>query len=1104
MSLTIACLTCAAVFAMLKFAVLPLAKSAWSRAKIPAKIPRLMLLAVLEKLTQLSLFASLTFAVLAMFVLIASAGSASTSEAALHLLRRIQSLERPTKELEEWYKGWVLLISLLAFSILWYRITRNFARKKLDEIRIREYRRLAELRDSSSEEWKDLAPTTDMVTVESEITSLLETAQRATIQGAQNERIAALIQQAEYLSRVRMILDFDRRLEIPWDLPNVDGSEPKNSVIRFLTSRGFLSDVTWPGKALSSACTVLVLIAAVGGSFPSIDHAFQERLAHLRDIEIQLDGKESTHKLAEIEAALPPIPDVQPQQSPNSSAVRTVSSRISRSLSSHYEYPHLTNELRFETARTEILQKTGLISSDSIHAGHSAGENVLHGVLQPHDNDGAMTQFIAAEISREEKENPRVGPKVVSWADRYTQTTDAAKLTDYLTEQFGDVLFSAVPTPENPLTEEVADKITDPLKEQAGEAIKNALNHLYATLLSGQDPDTTLAQIRDKHVLDLLLTGHDRERFRLAMENPQVQQQWATEISNLRMAASSAEAVQDTAGIRAVLADLPREVIAGRERNLSYLSSTYPSEFPLTQESFARDEVLASLSPGAPTSASGDDLGSRVSRATSFDDLRNYSRVGGILIGRSPKGTPKLCFSRLQWSRTGDRIRIALLSCDGKQNPLGEYPAFLVNRALAYAADSRPTAVTMLSGDMTERMQVMIHPALVDTAVGNDFLRADEWIFDALTPDPPAPESHLGLEMKAMRAEREAYAKTLRVLDPKRENTEPAWDLATIKSDLHGTTNNLLTELKAFDNDLMNTGLSCASAATTDDDFDSCVKGKEGSASSEKLGHLSAPTVEFVSQVYEDEFRIDGQEKFLRSLAKAQEISPLRFTVQMTIDNNQRLALPEFTAENESASTHTVVSFIASKNEQGLLNELRDFTILQRVFRAGLSGEFGSDFDVESMVSLADSSTGGFVRCATPRWKDDGLPEDKRIEAVVAKEILELSRKHYAEWAQDDGVGPEQDALRQCSLMLSNSYSFREPASSIKLECKSPRGFDYWLGACRRGIGIGYKPEDLQACGFVDGVYLMDLVYSAHRLREALGAVDAPKRGWQATCPHIN
>ena len=226
----------------------------------------------------------------------------------------------------------------------------------------------------------------------------------------------------------------------------------------------------------------------------------------------------------------------------------------------------------------------------------------------------------------------------------------------------------------------------------------------------------------------------------------------------------------------------------------------------------------------------------------------------------------------------------------------------------------------------------------------------------------------------------------------------------------------------------------------------------------------------------------------MRSITKAQEISPLRFTVQMTVHNSQRLALPEFSTENESASTHSVVSFIASKHEQSLLDELRDFTILQRVFRAGLSSELGTDFDVESMVSLADGSAGGFVRCATPRWKDEGLPEDKRLEAVVSKQLLELSSKHYVYWAQDGGVSAEQNAFRQCSMVLSNPSSFRDPSSSIKLECTSPKGFEYWLDTCRSGIRMGQKPEDLEACGVVDGIYLMDLVDSAHRLREALGA----------------
>jgi hypothetical protein len=156
------------------------------------------------------------------------------------------------------------------------------------------------------------------------------------------------------------------------------------------------------------------------------------------------------------------------------------------------------------------------------------------------------------------------------------------------------------------------------------------------------------------------------------------------------------------------------------------------------------------------------------------------------------------------------------------------------------------------------------------------------------------------------------------------------------------------------------------------------------------------------------------------------------------------------------------------------------------------------------MVALAGASSGNPTRCATPRWKDEGIPKDKRLESVLANKLLELSNKQYPVSSTDESTGAEQLALQRCSVKLTQPDAFRLPASSLKIECRSRRSFDDWLGDCRRGLGAGYKPEDLQACGFVDGVYWMDLVYATHRLREALGAVDVPQKAWRASCSSIN
>ena len=960
-----------------------------------------------------------------------------------------------------------------------------------------EYKRLAELRDKSPEEWAELKPTSEMVKLEENIQSLLAYAKLASDQNGPRERIVALVQQAEHLSQIRMILDFDRRIEIPWDLPNLSNDPPRSALARLLTSKGFLSDITWPGKILSIACTVLVLIATAGACMPKVDQEFQERLAHLRDIEIELESKESAHKLDQADAHLQaPVPIEPPSESANSAAVQRFSSRVARSISSNEELPNLSRELRQEVARTLILEKTGLISKDSNHADGSSGAELLNGVINSDPSNWPMTKYISTEITQREKADPRIGPRILAWAARHNEPADAVTLADHMTQQLADALFTTVPTGDNPLAGEAIDQLSDPIKEQAGTEIKSAMNRIYASLLSDQDPERTLAQINDRRVFDLLLTGADRERFRAAFPDADRQHQWATDISRMRLQSSSLESGQDTSSIRVELNELPIELDERREVELSYLTRTYSSEFPLSIGSFISDETLKDLTSKTRSTVPPESLDARVERAVSFEGQRNYSRTGGILIGRPYTGHSRLCFSRILWTRTEKLIYLKLAECNGSQISLGSYPDYLVNRALAYAADSRPTAVTMLNAEMMDREQVLIHPALVDTLLGHNFLRADEWIFDAL--DSP----QLTREIKTMQAERDVYARTLAVMNPGASNSERVSDIAEIRGNLNDATADLLSRSKAFDSHVMHIGLSCANASQSDDQFDWCVNRDKGSVQS---ADLHAPVVAFVSQIYEAEFPIDDQKNFVDSLQSSEGLlNPLQFTIQMTINNNEHLTLPEFSNGNEASSTGAVISYINSKGEGYLLDQLRSFAMLQRVFRGALDGALGPDFDLDSMVLLLDRSNGESIHCSTPRWKQMENQGRQTLERELGENLRTISQTTYSSTADPKESAMELSALVRCSASLLQDGSYRLPASSIKALCQSSRTFKDWSSDCQAMLRRGKGSRSVQACGFASAVYVMELAYSSHRLREAAGAVDAPIRGSSSLCPEGN
>jgi hypothetical protein len=154
----------------------------------------------------------------------------------------------------------------------------------------------------------------------------------------------------------------------------------------------------------------------------------------------------------------------------------------------------------------------------------------------------------------------------------------------------------------------------------------------------------------------------------------------------------------------------------------------------------------------------------RVERAKDIERLRNYSRVGGVLIGREADGNDQLDFSDIRWRSGNGQVTLELQRSHGRVFHLGPYPAGLVYQALAYAVDPRPVAVTMLNAEFIDRKQVMIHPTLQDTALGARLAAADEWIFHYLEPEAPAPPSALHRSREAMYAESQLYAHALDIL----------------------------------------------------------------------------------------------------------------------------------------------------------------------------------------------------------------------------------------------------------------------------------------------------------------------------------------------------
>ena len=116
-------------------------------------------------------------------------------------------------------------------------------------------------------------------------------------------------------------------------------------------------------------------------------------------------------------------------------------------------------------------------------------------------------------------------------------------------------------------------------------------------------------------------------------------------------------------------------------------------------------------------------------RGRSYTGLLGFSRIGGVLIGNKPKN-PTAALDCREFSWDAPKNGMIGLRFSGSACPAHTItaPVDMVTRALAYAADGRPVATTMLQANPLFDMSVHLHPTLVDRPIGADAIQIDTLI----------------------------------------------------------------------------------------------------------------------------------------------------------------------------------------------------------------------------------------------------------------------------------------------------------------------------------------------------------------------------------------
>ena len=148
---------------------------------------------------------------------------------------------------------------------------------------------------------------------------------------------------------------------------------------------------------------------------------------------------------------------------------------------------------------------------------------------------------------------------------------------------------------------------------------------------------------------------------------------------------------------------------------------------------------VIAVEPGEPTPVAR----MRLARARSYSRLRGFARVGGVLIGRPPEDEAKesaLNLTGFTFSITSDdrdpALTLRVRYDDGTEVTLGPYDPAIAHFALVYAADGRPTTVTMVKAEPLFDLKILLHPAIIDTGLGCRAIRLDQFVDEFGGADP--------------------------------------------------------------------------------------------------------------------------------------------------------------------------------------------------------------------------------------------------------------------------------------------------------------------------------------------------------------------------------
>ena len=332
---------------------------------------------------------------------------------------------------------------------------------------------------------------------------------------------------------------------------------------------------------------------------------------------------------------------------------------------------------------------------------------------------------------------------------------------------------------------------------------------------------------------------------------------------------------------------------------------------------------------------------------------------------------------------------------------LGPFAPDTVYRAILYAADGRPMSVTILSSDAFAR-KVLLHPALEDSRLGCEMIQLDRFTFSYIDADTR------GAVNKAIaRAQVQNDLYTMSVITGRRATwSPPAPRRCTMErftrfgASVGGgnreslrclpTPRHLRSRASTASTGLPLSALSRGRAGAGShgvERFQNCMQAQAvewggGEVKNWKL----APELTIVSGVRDEPFRMDPDLSFTKAPTGRGDTWPLEFLVQDTAAGERATpwSFPEVAPRLRPAVSRLMFE---NQDARSIVAGVREFALLQRIFRLGFAGKLGDDFPLAEIAALAAAARSRAQdKVDTVRW----VPPATSPAATLRKRLQSL------------------------------------------------------------------------------------------------------------------